>query len=458
MKSLKSTEIGKDRAVMQDLRKQKKALIDEKKIIRGRLDKMKSTTDKLSRDQKQAKSSVKFTSLKEIEDEIRRLERRQQTTSMSLGEEKRLIKEIGVLNGSKSVVAQLKAKETSIQGVWDQRKLINTELTAKDKEIDAVQAEITEKSAALDAMSAKETDNKDVKQQLFGERDVIKEQIEEKFQEKNGLRSTYREANNDWYNYKRAITAQKKIQYEEEKKQREAEKEEWLKKKEEEEMKKIPYEEEMALCDYLADFLSKTYLDDAKAKKTDESKVDIIPVKDDPFAGFKPMKKNEDEVFLKMGKGKKPRQRIAKKEKKANKTVPFTLNVDSFDQFGLLMLTPPTSLEMVEGSVSELRAKKKWYSEQPRGSVPTATDIRKANAKAASQGKKSVKVDTNATGSKQAKGKFSLTDDDFAPLSGGAGRVSLNNTWGQKTADEGDITPDEASEEMTTEEEELASS
>lgn len=465
MTSLKSTEMGKERSALQELKREKKALIDDKKSIRDRLSKVKNTTDKLSRDQKQAKQGVKFTSVKDIEDEIRRLERRQQTTSMSLGEEKKLIKEIQQLNASKSIVSQLKAKETNIQDVWDQRKALNAELVAKDKEIDAVQELITRKNTAMDAINAKESDNKDNKQKLFDERDVLKEAIDAKFKEKDALRSDFREANNNWYNFKRALGAQRRIRNEEEKKERETREKEWLKQKEEEELKKVPYEEEMALCDYLADFLTKTYLTDPKKNShqvglEDKKKDVIVPVKDDPFAGFKPMKKNEDEVFLQMGKGKKPRQRQSKKEKKsgAGKT-PFTLNLDTFDQFGLLSLVPPTSLDGVAASVEQLRAKKKWYSEQERGAVKTATDIRKANAK------KGV-VDSTSSGGggsgsgasvkqskkKGDKGTFSLSEDDFAPLSTSSGGKAVNNstsTWGQKIVDEpSSIAVDEMVEEF----------
>ena len=52
---------------------------------------------------------------------------------------------------SKSVVSQLKAKETNIQDVWDQRKALNAELVAKDKEIDPVQVLIDEKNKTMDA-------------------------------------------------------------------------------------------------------------------------------------------------------------------------------------------------------------------------------------------------------------------------------------------------------------------
>ena len=61
----------------------------------------------------------------------------------------------------------------------------------------------------------------------------------------------------------------------------------------------------------------------------------------------------------------------------------FNLSIDTFDQFALLNLSPPTSIDQVEGSVKELNDKNEWYTKQPRGSVPTANDIRKAQQKAA---------------------------------------------------------------------------
>jgi len=434
MKSLKGTEAGKERAAFRELSAKKQALIEEKNVIRSRLNRMKSQTDKLFQDQKQAKAGIRFTSIESIDAEIKKLQRRQETTSMSLSDEKKIIKEITQLQNSKSLVAQLRTKETNINDVKEQKKLINDELKAKDKEIDAVVKLINEKKPLLANLKQSEIDNKDQKKVLLNKRDELRKQIDEQFQEKNKVREAFREKNNEFYNYKRAIQAQKKIAYEEEKKKREEEHQAYLKKKEEEEMKKIPYEEEMALCDYLADYLSKTYLEDPKAKKAEKKNSAVIPVKDDPFAGFKPMKKNDDEVFLKMGKGKQPRKRIAKNEKKSNKATPFHLNIDSFDQFGLLNLSPPTKLEMVEESVKELREKKKWYSEQPRGSVPTATEIRKAKEKAGSSGDSKSKS-TSSSKSSKGKGAFSLTEDDFVPLGEKSGRVSVNSTWGQKSAE-----------------------
>lgn len=426
MDSNRTSAVSRERDALGRLRSQKSALIQEKKAIRARLDATRNQSERLFDSQKAAKSSVKFTTVEEIDAEIKKLQRRQETTSMSLSEEKRLIKEMDQLQASKKLVAQLKSQEVDLENVKEQRKQIAIEIAAKDKEIDAVQAEIEVKSAAIKALSDKESDSRGKIQAMLNERDDIRATINSKLQEKDKARKIFRDTNNAWYDYQRALRAQRKMQQEEERRKREEERLAILKQQEEEELKKVPYEEEMALCDYLADYLSKTYLSDTSKKSTQGKKEDVVQVKDDPFAGFTPVNKKKDDVFLKMGQGKKPRQRQSKKK---DKKVPFTLNLDTFEQFSLIQLTPPTSIDMVESSVEELRQKKKWYSEQPRGSVSTANDIRKANeAKMRKSSQQQQRIPEPTT--------TPFTNDDFVPLSGHTSAPDAVS-WGKNTASSG---------------------
>mmetsp|Transcript_11083 Transcript_11083/g.15588 ORF Transcript_11083/g.15588 Transcript_11083/m.15588 type:complete len:523 (+) Transcript_11083:144-1712(+) len=421
-----NTAVSKEREALQQLRKKKGALIDEQKVLRARFGNLKAESDRLFTDRKAAKANIRYNDVKTIDEEIMKLKRRQETTSMSLTEEKRLIKEIESLQSSKSAVAELSSKDESIDDIKEKFKSVKAEIAAKEKEIDAVKAEIDKQNEAVKALGDQEGEARQKTKGMISERDEIKLKIGSKMDERSAIRQAFREASDKWFDYQRAIKAQRRLKQEEERKKREEEDEALRKKLEEEELKKIPYEEEMALCDFLVDYLNSTYLSDDKKEK--EEKSDVVTVKDDPFAGFKPMKKKTDEVFLQIGKGKKkPRSRPSKKKPP---TV-FTLNVDSFEQFGLLDLTPPTSLDMVPGSVEELKAKKKWYSEQPRGSVPTAKEIRKASEKAAAKSRHS--------GSSNGKkgGSFNLSGDDFAPLSASGASVSaVNSTWGQKQAED----------------------
>lgn len=125
------------------------------------------------------------------------------------------------------------------------------------------------------------------------------------------------------------------------------------------------------------------------------------------------------------------RKRVSKQNKKKAVDQPFRLNMEVFDEFSVLGLTPPTAVEGVSCSIDELVAKKKWYSEQPRGSVPTLKEIRDAER----ESKK--KSSSKASNGKKSSKKFALTTDDFAPLSdnvASTSTIALNSTWGQKPA------------------------
>jgi uncharacterized coiled-coil DUF342 family protein len=409
---------------MQVFKKQKQKLIDEKRAIRAQLDTLKAVGDKLAKDRKDTRSTVRFGSMEEINKEIKKLQRRQETTSMSLSEEKKLVREMDALMASKDKIRNLKSKELDFEDVKAQRKTINSSINAKDKEIDAVSKEMDGVGAKIKALSDKHTDKRSVLDGLFKERERLNKEIQAVLKEKDGIRDVFREKNNMWFNFQRAVKARKQIEYEAEKKEREEEHQAYLKKREEEEAKKIPYEEEQGLCDYLADYLERTYLGGESSKTQLQKKDDAVAITDDPFAGFKPVKR-EEETFFSKGKGKKKRQRQAKKQDI------FTLSVDSFEQFGLINLNPPTCLADVEKSVKDLREKKEWYKQQPRGSVPTAKDIRKENEKAANklrQGSSASKASTPSN----SKGKFSLSNDEFVPLGKGASTSVDSSSWGQK--------------------------
>merc|ERR1712194_328927 len=219
-----NTEIGKARDAMAALRQKKGKLIDEKRAIRAELDDLKQVGDKLVKDKKDAKSTVRFNSVDEIDAEIKKLQKRQETTSMSLTEEKKLIKEMDALMGSKDKVKDMKSKDASLDGVKKQRSVVNENIKAKDKEIDAVTKDMDTVGAKIKALAEKETDKRSLLDGLFKERDGIKKEISVVLREKDTMRDEYREMNNAWWNSQRAVKAQRQMQYEEEKKSREEEK------------------------------------------------------------------------------------------------------------------------------------------------------------------------------------------------------------------------------------------
>jgi uncharacterized coiled-coil DUF342 family protein len=417
------------RAKMNAFKTTKGALIDEKKAMRAQLDAAKTQTDKIMKDKKDSRDNVRFNTLQEVEAEISKLQRKQETTTMTLQEEKMLIREMDQLKMSKQFVADLKSKDAAMDNVKEQRKTIGQLIKDKDVEIDAVSKDIDEIMITIKAMNETDGTKRDAIQGLFKERDEYKKQMGQKLKQKDAIRDEFRTQNNAWFNYQRAVRAQKQVQYEEEKKQRGEEKKAYLALLEEEEAKKIPYEAEQALCDFLADYLERTYLGKSEDKDGGEKKADVVAVKDDPFAGMMPSVKKEESLGFEK-KQKKKRVRAAKVN-----SGPFSLSVDSFAQFGLIKMSPPTSVDQVEKSVKDLREKKEWFKVQPRGSIPTAEQIRKANEKGATKQRQATEADAAPASSAPKVGKgpgnFSLSNEDFAPLGAGGAASSMNSSWGK---------------------------
>lgn len=434
--SISSTE----REAMKELRKQKANLINQKKALQTTLGRIKKTTDGLMNDRKAARTSVRYSSVDQIEKEITRLKNRQETVSMSLGEEKQLIKEMDALQKSKGLVASFKQTDASIDDSKLQRKDIGAQIKAKDEEIDAVQAQIAEKQKVLDEMRSSQDEQRKGVDEMKKEREVFKTQIGEKLNERKEVRTAFNAQKDKWFDYQRAIKAQKKLKWEEEKRAREEEDNKMRAEWEAEEAKKVPYEAEQLQCTYLSDYLTRTYV--TTEKKTAETKSkDFVALKDDPFAGFKPRQKpSEEETYLQVGKErKKPRVRASKK----NAAPVFKLSVEIFEQFSVLGLSPPTSIEGVPQAIEALNEKKEWYSKQARGSVPTASEIRKASAEAKKQ--------AGAKKSTKKNGKIDISGDDFAPLSAGSSAAGVNSSWGQKTVEEPVVVEEEPAPDAAAE-------
>jgi len=422
----RNAEVMKERDILKSLFNKKGELIGQIKMMRSRMDMVQKQKDNLINERKQAKSNMRYGDVTSIDAEIKKLKRRQETTSMSLGDEKRLIKEMEAMESSKKYLADVQNADVNIDDVVEQRNDLKGSIGDKNKEIDAVQADIVAKQKSMDAMRDTENESRENLTSLKNERNDMSKQIGEVMDERNASRNEFRDANNKWYDYQRAVKARKNILYEEGKLKYDEEKKAYLKAIEEEEAKKVPYEEEKALCDYLVSYLTRTYLETGK-KSSEEKSAEVIKVTDDPFAGFKPVQKKSDDMFMRIGKEpKKPRVRHSKK----NAVPAFKLTVDSFEQFGFLSLSPPTKLEDVSKSIDELKAKKEWLKEQPRGSVPTAREMKKASEKAATA--RSSKPTTT-----RKNGKLDIFGDDFAPLSAAAStNASVNASWGQKPAEE----------------------
>ena len=86
----KDSPLGAARAAFNKLKQQKSSILNERKAVFDRRDALKAKTDSLINDAKASKGAVKYTKLEDIEKRQKELAKRQQETTMTLNEEKKV--------------------------------------------------------------------------------------------------------------------------------------------------------------------------------------------------------------------------------------------------------------------------------------------------------------------------------------------------------------------------------
>jgi len=232
------------------------------------------------------------------------------------------------------------------------------------------------------------------------ERDELRDEVNGKFklikEKKQKLDESFQEffKNRDiWREYKKELHNHYQLK-------RKVEEAKWQAQKEAEEAAKIPYEDEMALCDFLVGFLEREFLGKTESKKAaakEDDKFNKTLTTDDGKV-LKAMNKKEED-FMVMGGGKK------KKSKNRNKAEKLGHSVKIISDFSKLGLEPPSTRTAVAKSVEELKAKKQWYSEQPR------PEKKKSKSK-------EERDESSTKDSKKKSGQYKSTSEDFPSLGG----------------------------------------
>jgi uncharacterized coiled-coil DUF342 family protein len=409
--------IQENKAKFAALRAEKDNLIQQRNQITARLRQTRDEKDSTIKHQRSLRSNLKYGSEEEFEKAIAELKYKQETSSMSLTEEKRVIKEIEHLQSQKKQVSAFSGDQGVVEKQNESIKEIRALQAKKNEEIDAVQEKLNEQKQALDELYRlnEEENKKDQFPVLAKERKEIKEQLDDKFTTLKALRKEFKEANDKYYNNIRLVRKKKDLERHKEEEARKAEYEAKLADYEKEMAKIHPYQNEMDLCDALVSFMEKTYAKELKEEEADKAETAAAPVELD---GMKPLQRKEED-FMMLGSGKKGKKgRHGKKSKKATKFVLPLAQMEAFSTVGLL---PPSSASAVAESLTAVKAKKVWFNEQTsKAEKPAAAAVESdAPVKAASPKKKSNKNK-----------KFNASDKDAFPSLGGAAAEPSSSLWG----------------------------
>ncbi|CAM9463462.1 unnamed protein product [Choristocarpus tenellus] len=358
------------RAVMRTLKEERDEVRSQLDLMQADSAKAKAALDTHNNSKRALQAGLKYTTVAEIEAAIKEKESRQQTCSMSLSDEKKLVKEIEQLKQSRKTAAQYVTQEEAAGKAKDAHGAARQTESEKKAELRAVQEKLKAAFTVLDELSKARDEGGDDLPNLIEEKKGLHEEINVKIEEIKEIRNKHHGKLDAWYDTQRERRKLKRALDRAEYLERQAVKAARTKAIEEEESKKIPYESEMVLCDTLVAYLETTFLKGtAKAEDAPVPRAASQMSTMADFGGKKMViKKRDDAEFIVMGGGKKGRGK--KKGGGGDKGSVIVHAIDTIESFSLLSMSPPGNKAAVPATIEALKAKKEWFSQQPRGSVP----------------------------------------------------------------------------------------
>lgn len=345
---------------------------EQRKALFAVRDAAKANRDEKMAEMKDLKSQTKYKSVEEIDKKMKQLEVAQSTTSMSLKVEKEVLKELGELKQQRKVVAQVSGVAAALDG----GKGVDNSSAVKEVmgQLDAVKKEIegVKKVLDTDEASKKDDPSKKLTEEINKLRDAKKalsDVVQELWAKFRSDQDLWRDNQKAWDAFKKVRDASRKAEYE-------AKTEALKKAKAEELAKKTPYEEEMDLCDYLANYLTTTFLKTTTAV-AEEKAAETAAVVPEGFGVAMKGKFGDSDMYL-SGNGassKSLKKKGGKKGPAGTKGGKVVLMPETIESFSLLKMMPPTTTEAVASAVETLKAKKEAFKTMPRGQIKSIAEL-----------------------------------------------------------------------------------
>ena len=245
---------------LEQLHSQRNELNTEAGRIRAERQPLYAKVDELREEQTRAKPRIKFFDQGEINQHIRGLQEKQEHTSLTLNEEKRIVAEIRELEQSKPLVAQYHERQQQLDKIQEELR----SLKAKLSDVTSKAQEATSKINELSEQRKESIDKHKAELPILVEqRRDLENKISEYRTKKNELITAFRVQDREYNEQQNLIkhikfvTEMKKKLKEQEERRKFAEE----RQKEEQENKPHPYGEEISKCDaylqYLGGFVAK---------------------------------------------------------------------------------------------------------------------------------------------------------------------------------------------------------
>lgn len=338
----------------------RKEMLANKSKLRDELDNLKHEFFSMIDEQKKIRPKIKIFDKEKTEKQIEAVQKKIETTTLTLNEEKKLIQELSELQQSVPLISQHATRAKMLDENKARQEVIKTQLTAINQEIDQTSSIINETNSKI--KSSKDSLNTEIPA-MFEETKKIAVEIEALETERKKLNDDFREKK---YAYNKQQSEIKQIEWMTKMKAKLVEQEEWRKKQEEQEKldelnKPHPYAKEITSCDTYISYLSKFI-----PKETLQAHEETKEIKD---PGLLPGKsvlnaKETEEWFG--APSKKPKKKKSKKQKKTEGLL-TNQPVDLLNFFSYCGIKVPTTADEAKAAIEELEKKRNdWEKMESR--------------------------------------------------------------------------------------------
>lgn len=396
-------EVESARTALQVLFAQRTVLTKERAAIIADCEAARKILNDHLETEKTLRGDIRFKDAASISTAIKELEDRQARTSLSLGEEKRLMAEIKALKQSKKSVQDLEVLLVAVKADKERLKVLDDKFAVKKKELAALNEKIDAEKAVLDKAGA-ETDH--VRSNLPKLRDQVsslRDDIAAKYEKMKELRADFKAREDSWQEKAAAEKKRREDEAKAIKEQRRAEEERRRAEEKALEDARPPYDHEINLCDELTGYLMSMIGSSLKAtavfSDVQQAKVSSPPMSPElkPFSrGDAGGGSSSDLVFTKRpddtyfqlktkdAKSKKDSSAATKNATAKSQKITLSFLAHSaaiLKSFELLGLHPPALDTEIPQVVELLKEKKVFYQSQERGAVPTIAEKEASRAR-----------------------------------------------------------------------------
>lgn len=414
-----SSAAALSKAKFQEARAESRRILQERRSIYDQI----NAAEELKKQQQdltqRLRSELPFFSVDEIERRIKQLEMSQQTSSLTIKEDRKVMDDIRRLNANKPMIKRYDEAQESLRGVKEHHTTLFTQIKAKNAELASAKEVEEGLRAEMDDARARDDAKKSDLPALHKERDECRREMSEIRLELKHMRDEFSEQRKEWFTYQKQMRDQKQRELLERKAARQAEISAWRKLLEEEEARRDPWEEEKLLCEQLISYVEKYLPIKIVETAVNAAEEAAAKVRAEIQAGGGRKKAHEDDEYLialRSNKGKKKGGGGGKSSTPPTpktKVVKMTHAPESFESFGKLGFKPPLDTGECPQLYKALLEKREWLKTAPpkqknRKFDPSATPS--AEARGPAEGKTECHFDLSTFDKEEVEKKKAAED------------------------------------------------